>query len=321
MNYKILVRQIIKEMVEKKNLRLYGFDWDDNILRMPTKIYLKSDLGDVIGMSTEDFAEYRHLIGNEPFDYEGDTIVGYDNNPYRDFTSSETFLEDTVEAIKKDRKSPSFKKFKENLIYANPFSIITARGHSPNVIKKGVKMFIHLVLSPEEKEEMIENIKRTFEHEEMFSKNFLEKLDDLSPNQLLDFYLDERGDYYPVSSKEFGEKFGLETSGGAANPEHAKKIALADFISKYDDLIKSGKYINTSLGFSDDDPRNIKAMVEYVKNELSRMYPEVKFIIYDTSEGGYSKIHIETGNEKEESEEELMLESLINRIISKIKSK
>lgn len=319
MNYKILTRQIINEMVEEKNLRLYGFDWDDNILRMPTKIYLKNDMGDEVGMSTEEFAEYRHLIGKEPFEFDGQTVVGFGNDPFRDFTHSESFLKDTKTAIEKNRKSPSFKKFKENLIYANPFSIITARGHNPNVLKKGVKLFIHMVLSPDEKETMVKNIKDSFKHEEIFSDNFLRKLNTLDNNQIVDLYLDEKGDYYPVSSKEFGQKFGVEVSGGASNPEHSKKIALLDFISKYNDLIMSGKYVNTSLGFSDDDPKNIKAMINYVQNELSNMYPEVKFIIYDTSEGGYNKIHIEAN--KEESDEEVMLESLIKRTILKIKSK
>ena len=68
MNYKSLAREIINEMVEEKNLRLYGFDWDDNILKMPTKIYLKNDKGSVVGMPTDDFAEYRHLIEKEPFE-------------------------------------------------------------------------------------------------------------------------------------------------------------------------------------------------------------------------------------------------------------
>jgi hypothetical protein len=175
-----------------------------------------------------------------------------------------------------------------------------------------------MVLSPEEQETMVDNIIDMFKHEEVFSKNFLQKLDRLNDNQIIDLYLDERGDYYPVSSKEFGQKFGLETSGGASNPEHAKKVALLDFISKYNDLISSGKYVNTSLGFSDDDSRNVSAMVEYVKNELSRMYPEVKFIIYDTSEGGYNKIHIEANKE---DNNEVMLENLIKRTILKIKSK
>jgi len=311
MNYVTLTRQIISEMVKEKNLRLYGFDWDDNILRMPTKINMEMNKNGKwvpVKVSTEDFAHLR-------------TDPNYRTlpNSFEDFTHPEKFLEDTEMAIENNRKSPSFKKFKENLIHANPFSIITARGHNPQVIKKGVRLFIEMVLSDEEKETMVDNIIDMFNHEEVFSKNFLQKLDRLNDNQIIDLYLDERGDYYPVSSKEFGQKFGLETSGGASNPEHAKKVALLDFISKYNDLISSGKYVNTSLGFSDDDSRNVSAMVEYVKNELSRMYPEVKFIIYDTSEGGYNKIHIEAN--KEDNDNEVMLENLIKRTILKIKSK
>jgi len=317
MNHKKLVREILLEMKSNRKLRLYAFDWDDNILQMPTKIKMDQKVGKrwkPIEVSTEKFAEIR----TEP-DYRV-----RNNNPkeaFIDFTLPDTFLRDSKEAILKNKKSPSFNKFKESLIYANPFSIITARGHNPQVLKKGVKMFIHLVLSPEEKEKMLENIIDTLKHENEFSDDFIEKLEYLDKNQILDLYLDEKGDYYPVSSPEFGERFGLEVSGGAANPEHNKKVALADFISKYDDLIRSGKYVSASLGFSDDDPRNVKAMIEFVRNELSRMYPEVKFIIQDTSEGGYTKIHIETDNKEEELNEGIIIENLINRIVSKIKSK
>jgi hypothetical protein len=317
MNHKKLVREILLEMKSNRKLRLYAFDWDDNILQMPTKIKMDQKVGKrwkPIEVSTEKFAEIR----TEP-DYRV-----RNNNPkeaFIDFTLPDTFLRDSKEAILKDKKSPSFNKFKESLIYANPFSIITARGHNPEVLKKGVKMFIHLVLSPEEKEKMLENIIDTLKHENEFSDDFIEKLEYLDKNQILDLFLDEKGDYYPVSSPEFGERFGLEVSGGAASPEHNKKVALADFISKYDDLIRSGKYVSASLGFSDDDPRNVKAMIEFVRNELSRMYPEVKFIIQDTSEGGYTKIHIETDNKEEELNEGIIIENLINRIVSKIKSK
>ena len=38
------------------NSKYYEFDWDDNIVSMPTKIILKNDKGDEVGMSTEDFA-------------------------------------------------------------------------------------------------------------------------------------------------------------------------------------------------------------------------------------------------------------------------
>ena len=115
-----------------------------------------------------------------------------------------------------------------------------------------------MVLSSDEKQIMVKNIKNSFNYEEIFSDNFLRKLNTLDNNQIIDLYLDEKGDYYPVSSKEFGQKFGVEVSGVEANPEQSKKIAILDFISKYNDLIMGGKYVNTSLGFSDDDPKKLK---------------------------------------------------------------
>ena len=36
------------------DLKYYAFDWDDNIVHMPTKIMLKTESGDEVGMSTED---------------------------------------------------------------------------------------------------------------------------------------------------------------------------------------------------------------------------------------------------------------------------
>lgn len=283
-----------KKLIFERELRMYALDWDDNILRMPTKIYLKTDNGKVVGMATDNFAEYRHLIGKEPFQYEGNTIVGFDNDAYRDFTHPETFLQDAEKAIRANRTSPSFDKFKETLIYANPFSIITARGHDPQVIKKGVKLFINMVLSPEEKKEMVNNIKDVINFEKLGSFYKPEQLDD---DTVIDIYLDEKGEYHPVSSKEFGEKMGLPVSGGAANPEHAKKMALANFVEKVFDnvgkLIQNKEYSRVSLGFSDDDVRNVNAMIEFIEDELSKMYPEIHFVIYDTSEGGKRKLVIE----------------------------
>ena len=57
------------------DLKYYAFDWDDNIVHMPTKILVKDESGNEVGMSTDDFAEFRHQIGKEPFNYKGKTIV------------------------------------------------------------------------------------------------------------------------------------------------------------------------------------------------------------------------------------------------------
>jgi len=316
MNNRNLIKKILKEVAEERNLRLYALDWDDNILGMPTEIYLKNENGESVGMPTDHFAEYRHLIGKEPFEYEGSTIVGFDDDAFRDFVHPETFLSDTKKAVMKNRFSPSFEKFKETLIYANPFSIITARGHSPKVIKKGVKLFINVVLTPDEKRRMISNIKDVIDFEELGGYY---KTGDLDNNQLIDVYLDEKGEYYPVSSKEFGQRFKLDSSKGASSPEHNKKLALSDFLDqvyyKVGRLIDSGKYGSVSLGFSDDDVSNVRSMVQHIEDELSRVYPEIHFVVKDTSEGGMKKIVI-TRVDDEADSESLLENYIINKILT-----
>jgi hypothetical protein len=119
----------------------------------------------------------------------------------------------------------------------------------------------------------------------------------LNNDQIIDIYLNEFGEYYPVSSEEFGERFGLDTTGGAANPEHAKKVAIEHFTQKVlrnvQKLVDSGHYTKVSVGFSDDDIRNVRASEEFIENELKHIYPEIHFVVYDTSEGGNNKIVIE----------------------------
>lgn len=272
-------RNIRKYLIEAK-LRSYVFDWDDNILRMPTKVNMeKNENGNwvPIKVSTEEFAHFR-----------SDPNYRTTANSFADFTDNQAFLVDAEKAIHNGSFAPSYKKFIEALTYANPFAINTARGHSPETLKKGVKLFVKMVLSDDEKRMMFTNIQK--ELPKALTTG-------LNASQLLDLYLDERGEFYPVSSEEFGERFGLEVKGGASNPEHAKKVAIENFVKKLIDGVKkhmvTGKYKKISLGFSDDDKRNVKAAEEFLQNELSRMYPEVQFVIYDTSEGGKRKIVIE----------------------------
>jgi hypothetical protein len=272
-------RLLRKSLIENK-LRSYVFDWDDNILRMSTKINMeKNENGKWVPLkvSTEEFA---HLRTNPEY--------RLTSNSFFDFTDNKAFIVDTEKAIHHNSFAPSYKKFIEALVYANPFAINTARAHSPSTLKNGVKLFINMVLTPEEKSKMVSNIKKSL------PKNLTIGL---SPKQLVDIYLDDKGEYYPVSSQEFGERFGLDVKGGSANPEHAKKVAIENFVKKLIDGVKThmigGKYKKISLGFSDDDKRNVKAAEEFLENELSKMYPEVHFVIYDTSEGGNKKIVIE----------------------------
>jgi hypothetical protein len=72
------ISNILEGFTDEKTpeMKYYAFDWDDNIVHMPTKIILLDDDGNEVSMSTEDFAEYRSIIGKEDFEYDGNKIVG-----------------------------------------------------------------------------------------------------------------------------------------------------------------------------------------------------------------------------------------------------
>jgi hypothetical protein len=274
----------LKGVVLEMRLRTYIFDWDDNILYMPTTIKMDRKQGDQwvpVDVPTDEFA---HVRTNPDYRLRNNDA----SEAFKDFRNTESFIKDATKAIHNEEFGPSFDKFKEALIHANGFAINTARGHKPEALKEGVKLFIKMVLSGEEQSRMVNAIRKV-----------LPLAEGLNDEQTIDLYLDEMGEYYPVSSKEFGERFGLDTSGGAANPEHAKKVAIEHFvkkvINKVKTLVDSDQYTKMSVGFSDDDLKNVKAAEDFIDLELQRLFPELHFVVYDTSDKGKKKIVIEKG--------------------------
>ena len=241
------------------DMKYYAFDWDDNILQMPTEIIVLSDDGDEIGMSTEDFAEYRVQIGKEPFKYKGNTIVGFAKDAFRNFTTKgdKQFLIDTMKA----KPGPAWSDFVEAINNGSIFSIITARGHNPSTLKEGVFNMIvsdHMGIN---KNLLIKNLKKFRDISGLEEKNELEIIRDYM--DLLKFY--------PVS-------FGQGES--AASPEELKVMAMKEFISYVKQQAKQlGKklYIKDDvknkfvprIGFSDDDLRNVELMKKNFEDEPS----------------------------------------------------
>jgi hypothetical protein len=251
-------------------VRAYSFDWDDNIVSMPTTIKVVKN-GEKIEVPTDEYANIRnspeYSLGDDAFD---------------NFISDDKFLSDLEEAIKTKSFAPSFNKFKEALIFANPISIITARGHKPETIRRGMDIVISGTFSEDELSDMLENIQER-----------LPETKDMDAQETLKKYLDSH-EYHPVTSEIFAEKFGLKV-GSASNPEHNKKIAFRDYVEKIINKTKEmvgTKYNKLSIGFSDDDLGNIKAIEGFIETELKYEFPDVKFTIYDTSDGGNKKIVI-----------------------------
>lgn len=241
-------------------MKYYAFDWDDNIVRMPTKIILKNENGDEVGMSTEDFAKYREKIGKEPFVYDGEKIVSYGTNPFRNFRTEgdKQFVIDSMKA----KLGPAFDDFREAINNGSIFAIITARGHNPNTIKQSIYNYIVSGFNGIDKDQLVKNLRkyRKFADEE-----------DLSDNELIKSYLD-LNKYHPVS---FGN------DGSAASPEELKVMAMDEFISYVKELsafLNKKAYLKNdinnnfvpsdpSIGFSDDDLKNIEVMNKHFKNK------------------------------------------------------
>ena len=251
-------KTIIERIVDgTPDMKYYAFDWDDNIAHMPTKIYTINDEGEEVGISTEDFAVLRDRIGNEPFSYKGETVVGYAENPFKDFSVSgdKQFLVDALRA----KPGPAWNDFVEAVNNGSIFAIITARGHHPNTIKEAIYSMIVKNYEGLDKDRLIKNLKKYREYAGE---------EEMSDSELIKSYL-EMNRYHPVS---FGE------SGGASKPEELKVKAMEDFVRyvkamaailhkkaflKKELGFKFAPVPVPTIGFSDDDEKNVDVMKKH----------------------------------------------------------
>ena len=284
MSLKKIIRRNLNEIIIREgiddsgnpDLKYYAFDWDDNILTMPTEIMLITDDGYEVGMSTEDFAEYRHKIGVEDFEYKGKTVSGYAEDPYRNFSVSgdKRFVIDSMIA----ETGPSWNDFVECINGGSIFAIITARGHTPTVLKESIFNLIMKDHKGISKDLLITNLKK-------YRDLSGEKLGD--DVQLIKDYLD-LCKYHPVT---YGE-------GSASNPEEGKIKAFKEFISYIKEMSeKLGKkaYLKNDiknnfiprLGFSDDDPKNIESMKDFIDKDNP---DDVDISMYLTKGGSKSNV-------------------------------
>ena len=273
----VFIEQVGEEVFDHDRVRAHMFDWDDNILNMPTKIKMDKNVGgqwQAVDVSTEEFRDFRNdsnykLRGESP------------EVAFEDFRNDSAFIRDIKVALQdlETSKAGSYDKFIESVKYANPFAIITARGHSPQGLRAGTGFLIQNVMSEQDFEVMVDNIKRRYDK--------YPGIHLASDKDLISLYLDNQT-YHPVSSYEFQEKFGNDEI-DASNPEVGKQIAIEHFVDKVMDKVmqaeREGKDIqNISFGFSDDDIGNVKIAEKLIEDKLNHMYPGVKFIVYDTSD-------------------------------------
>jgi hypothetical protein len=272
-------------------LHYYALDWDDNILHMPTKILMDKKVGEdrwePIEVSTSQFAEIRNDIQNFRLRNDDPTVAFSefrDTGPRGDIA----FLQDVQIALSKNSLAPSWDAFMKCLSEGSLFAIITARGHEPQSIRRGVEWIIDTILPnvPSQNpgfsiaDEMFQHLKKfryifgTDHSGEPHLKG------QPSQNKLVKRYLDSCS-FFGVSSTSFGKQFG---EASASNPEKAKEMALDYFVERCNEFGSRIGAKTVSIGFSDDDPKNVEHVEKFFREKLPMMGGGVKLSLYKTTD-------------------------------------
>jgi len=284
--------------VSGRDLKYYIFDWDDNILHMPTKIrmeHLETDGSwKPVEVSTSTFAMVRTDTAHyrAPGGVWAEAFRNFEDSPGRD-----NFLEDTLDALERvahgEKPGPSYSALKKTLVEGRLFAIVTARGHSPKTIERAVRLFIKYALDATEREKMMSSI-----------RGYRQWIDGVGDGEFgtdaeeLDLYL-SLCRYSAVTYGGFAERMQadpiyqekLATATIAAKPELAKEFAIRDFVEHIFHMLRRSGTLDrsVSIGFSDDDKGNVKSVSDYIQRELSKRFEGIKFVVYDTSDRTLSK--------------------------------
>ena len=279
--------QNVNLRVAERDFKYYIFDWDDNILHMPTRIHLERRLPDGSwvphSVSTAAFA----VVRNDRENYRAPGGV-WDNAfvEFQDYADEgeSRFLRDTRLSLEKvlageTAPGPSFETLRETLREGRFFAIVTARGHESESLKKAVRLFVELVLTRAEREEMMANL-----------RGYRACFDGLAEfgtdDEELDYYL-SLNRYHAVTNPGFKRRMEQEAA-GRPSAEGAKQFAVRDFVEHVIRILaRTGEESikrPISVGFSDDDLGNVVAVERYIQDELSKRFPGIKFVVYDTSD-------------------------------------
>ncbi len=150
---------------DKGGRSFYFFDFDDNVAFLSTPIYIfHQKTGERIPLTSGEYAQYHSTIGKSgPYkDYQ----LKYENtgsfqsfrDRYRPGTRKvlglkEQFEKDLLKAVRAPEfewKGPSWNCFYHAVLNRRPTSVITARGHHPDTIKKGIKRLVKMGFLPHE---------------------------------------------------------------------------------------------------------------------------------------------------------------------------
>ena len=138
--------------LHKGGRSFYFFDFDDNVMTLGTRIFVfHRHTREELALSTGDFAQISPLLG-EPGPFESYEIDLDDfHGSFRRFrdlpapAGEQPFVEDVNEALTGlpfDWHGPSWELFYHAVYNQRPIAIITARGHAPATVERGIDALV-----------------------------------------------------------------------------------------------------------------------------------------------------------------------------------
>lgn len=137
----------------------YFFDLDENIFHVNSAHYVfHKQTGVMLEVPGKIFWEDFDNIGRSGFLKDYSVIADDENGSFRRFrdipsqsTLTQPFIEDLQKALDLgDWMGPSWNHFYHAVLNQRPLAVITARGHHPDTIRQGLKLFVEKGYLPHE---------------------------------------------------------------------------------------------------------------------------------------------------------------------------
>lgn len=254
---------------KSKDISFYFFDLDDNMLFLKTPIFLRDTTNDdVKEISTTEFAEIRSLLGKsgdwKDFEIYDGTYSHFSDIPDDDRKPGQKqyLVEDIGEAIAgaaETWQAPSWSLFVYACMKQRPLSIVTARGHTRETVKAGIRVLLDNGLIDKE-------------------PNYLTIYAVGNPDIAAEL----------VASLREGEE--KRRVSGLKDPTSAlKRIAIRNTVEKA--LDEYGSEPDHRFGMSDDDPMNVDLIIKAMC-DCKKKYIDKRFFVISTHEGEKVKLEV-----------------------------
>lgn len=238
----------------EEGLSFYFFDIDDNLLFLPTTLYLwNAETRAELSVSSGDFARIQNELGRSGQWH----AWAVREETFRDFrdqagtpTGEQTFVKDLIAACAGTGpwKGPSWPLLVHAAEKQRPIAMVTARGHEPATIEAGLHVLVERKQLP-------------------------------AVPPILGIY----------TVANAGVRARLDAMDPAMTTPSIKKLAIKNAVDTA--LARYGAAPPHRFGMSDDDPNNVVLAISAMR-DCKVMYPDKRFFVINSNHQEYVKLEI-----------------------------